>query len=437
MEPTVFLCQQCKTRILISASDAEPPLPGPGEVPSALEESFMQLEDTLYGPRGESSPHPPARRMEESFVVLPSGTARGPPAPPAPRVPFHATLRALTNVLEAASAATGVDHPVCTDCAADVHRELDAQTADLQADLAALEVALGRLEGAPPDTPDPAAQDAELAAAGRAVEEGRARLGEAEAAAAAAEAEVAALEAAAADLSAAETAYWHEFNAHQGALAAHVAERDAVAARLQAGSAALGTLRRANVLNDAFRIWFSGPFGTIGGLRLGRTPACPVPWEEVNAAWGAAVALLSILARLAGAQLSAARLLPMGSYPRVADARGTHELYGPVSKLLCPSYDKAQVGFLACLKEYAEWLAARGASPGFSLPWAIEGDRVGSQSIRYMLAKDKNWTKALKYMLVDLKFCLKATVALDNGRAVGAAPPSAQREDPDWSRARG
>lgn len=56
MEPTVFLCQQCKTRILISASDAEPPLPGPGEVPSALEESFMQLEDTLYGPRGESSP---------------------------------------------------------------------------------------------------------------------------------------------------------------------------------------------------------------------------------------------------------------------------------------------------------------------------------------------------------------------------------------------
>ncbi|RMZ55146.1 hypothetical protein APUTEX25_005424, partial [Auxenochlorella protothecoides] len=374
MEPTVFLCQQCKTRILISASDAEPPLPGPGEVPSALEESFMQLEDTLYGPRGESSPHPPARRMEESFVVLPSGTARGPPAPPAPRVPFHATLRALTNVLEAASAATGVDHPVCTDCAADVHRELDAQTADLQADLAALEVALGRLEGAPPDTPDPAAQDAELAAAGRAVEE---------------------------------------------------------------GSAALGTLRRANVLNDAFRIWFSGPFGTIGGLRLGRTPACPVPWEEVNAAWGAAVALLSILARLAGAQLSAARLLPMGSYPRVADARGTHELYGPVSKLLCPSYDKAQVGFLACLKEYAEWLAARGASPGFSLPWAIEGDRVGSQSIRYMLAKDKNWTKALKYMLVDLKFCLKATVALDNGRAVGAAPPSAQREDPDWSRARG
>lgn len=166
---------------------------------------------------------------------------------------------------------------------------------------------------------------------------------------------MAALEAAAADLSAAETAYWHEFNAHQGALAAHVAERDAVAARLQAGSAALGTLRRANVLNDAFRIWFSGPFGTIGGLRLGRTPACPVPWEEVNAAWGAAVALLSILARLAGAQLSAARLLPMGSYPRVADARGTHELYGPVSKLLCPSYDKAQVGFLACLKVGLGW----------------------------------------------------------------------------------
>ena len=50
----------------------------------------------------------------------------------------------------------------------------------------------------------------------------------------------------------------------------------------------------------------------------------------------------------------------------------------------------------------------------------IEGDRVGSLSIRFMLSKDKNWTKALKYMLVDLKFCLKATIALNSSGGAAA-----------------
>ena len=71
-------------------------------------------------------------------------------------------------------------------------------------------------------------------------------------------------------------------------------------------------------------------------------------------------------------------------------------------------------------QEYSEWLAQSVRSPGFHLPWAIEGDRVGSLSIRFMLAKDKNWTKALKYMLVDLKFCLKATIALNSSGGAAA-----------------
>lgn len=42
------------------------------------------------------------------------------------------------------------------------------------------------------------------------------------------------------------------------------------------------------------------------------------------------------------------RLLPQGSYPQVVDVRANqaHDLYGPVNKFLCQSYDKAQVGFL-------------------------------------------------------------------------------------------
>lgn len=44
------------------------------------------------------------------------------------------------------------------------------------------------------------------------------------------------------------------------------------------------------------------------------------------------------------------RLLPMGSYPRIADRKGTYDLYGPVNRLMCASYDRAMVCFLACLK---------------------------------------------------------------------------------------
>ena len=44
------------------------------------------------------------------------------------------------------------------------------------------------------------------------------------------------------------------------------------------------------------------------------------------------------------------RLLPMGSFPKIADKRGSVELYGPVKKLYCPNYDRAMTSYLACLK---------------------------------------------------------------------------------------
>ncbi len=47
---------------------------------------------------------------------------------------------------------------------------------------------------------------------------------------------------------------------------------------------------------------------------------------------------------------SAGRLVPMGSYPRVLDKKGSHDLYGPVNKLYCTAYDRAMTLYLACLK---------------------------------------------------------------------------------------
>lgn len=56
---------------------------------------------------------------------------------------------------------------------------------------------------------------------------------------------------------------------------------------------------------------------------------------------------------------AAYRLLPMGSHPRVADKRGTYDLFGPVNKLWGGGYDKAMSIFLACLKEFGDFARAR------------------------------------------------------------------------------
>ena len=58
----------------------------------------------------------------------------------------------------------------------------------------------------------------------------------------------------------------------------------------------LERLRRTNVFNDAFHIWFDGPFGTVNGFRLGRLPSVAVEWDEINAAWGMACLLLTTMA---------------------------------------------------------------------------------------------------------------------------------------------
>jgi beclin 1 len=59
-----------------------------------------------------------------------------------------------------------------------------------------------------------------------------------------------------------------------------------------------------------------------------------------------------VFARLQACKMtfSQYRLLPMGSHPRIADSKGTHDLFGPVNRFLCINYDRAVVCFLACLK---------------------------------------------------------------------------------------
>ena len=47
---------------------------------------------------------------------------------------------------------------------------------------------------------------------------------------------------------------------------------------------------------------------------------------------------------------SSYRLQPLGSYPRIVDKKGSHDLFGPVNKIYCASYDRAMALYLACLR---------------------------------------------------------------------------------------
>ena len=57
----------------------------------------------------------------------------------------------------------------------------------------------------------------------------------------------------------------------------------------------------------------------------------------------------------------------------------------------------------------------------FAFPFAIDGDRVHGLTVRLSMNRDSSWTKALKFMLADLKQALVWT----NRCALLTAPPLA------------
>lgn len=86
-----------------------------------------------------------------------------------------------------------------------------------------------------------------------------------------AEGELARLTAATEEMDAMEARFWHDYSDFQLQLLRYGEDRDALLARIAGAVEQREELRKANVFNDAFHIWHDGPFGTINGLRLGRT----------------------------------------------------------------------------------------------------------------------------------------------------------------------
>ncbi|GAQ78658.1 AUTOPHAGY 6 [Klebsormidium nitens] len=471
-----FFCQMCRSpleitgaEVLERGSSSEQRGAGPqasvlGSVMASrlpLDQSFVVLpkqrgvNPTSQPPKPPFPPYPGARPpasnppsappgaerggrgISESFVVLPGAAASmyqneiggehssgGEPGGVASISSYSAgmdaKITALTRVFEIASQQTQVEQPLCVECVRCLCEELDAETAEAEREAAAYEACLSRLAGEPEEALSEDEFQKEVKRANEEERQLQTQLARLQEQRRGTMAQLRDLESKTKELDNLEERYWHDFNDFKLQLAAHQNERDAVCAQIDAAAAQLELLKRTNVLTDAFPIWHDGEFGTINNFRLGRLPNVPVEWDEINAAWGQSCLLLHTMAQTCKLNFSV-RIIPLGSYPKIADAKNVYELYGPVNLFWSTRYDKAMVLFLACLKEFADFANARDRSndvpvdKAFTLPYKIEGDKVGGLTIKQSFNPNEKWTKALHLTLCNLKWALTWLVNQDNG----------------------
>eukprot|EP00795_Rhopilema_esculentum_P013698 gene13698-4608_t len=194
-----------------------------------------------------------------------------------------------------------------------------------------------------------------------------------------------------------EDKYWRDYCLHKKALSEFQDEQMSVSNQLQYAQSQLDKLRKTNVFNSTFHIWHKGHFGTINGFRLGRLPSVPVEWTEINAAWGQTVLLLHSLSKKIGLTFKRYRLVPYGNHSYIEcleEKMKELPLYGSGGFRFFwdTKFDQAMVAFLDCLQQFKEEVE-RGDS-GFYLPYRIQFN------------SEEHWTKALKFMLTNLKWGL-------------------------------
>ncbi|XP_026426409.1 beclin-1-like protein [Papaver somniferum] len=408
-----------------------------------MDHSFVVLSKQKNSSQGGVPPRPrggpgdnraSGKAMEDSFVVLPpaaasmynseSGSDGGAHLPSSGGIPgnhlhpnnsgFHSSITVLKRAFDIATTQTRVEQPLCLECMRVLSDKLDKEVDDVNKDIKAYEACLQRLEGETRDV----MSEADFFREKLKIEEEERRLEaaieETQKQCIEVDAELKDLEVKSNRFKDLEERYWHEFNNFQFQLTRHQEERDSILAKIEVSQAHLESLKRTNVLNDAFPISHEGEFGTINNFRLGRLPKIPVEWDELNAAWGQACLLLHTMAQYFRPKFPyRTKILPMGSYPRIMDSNNnTYELFGPVNLFWSTRYDKAMTLFLTCLKEFAEFANSKDQENSippekcFKLPYKIENDKVETHSITQSFNKQENWTKALKYTLCNLKWAL-------------------------------
>eukprot|EP00038_Savillea_parva_P026186 m.52091 g.52091 ORF g.52091 m.52091 type:complete len:439 (-) comp7350_c0_seq3:3177-4493(-) len=328
--------------------------------------------------------------------------------------PFHATQVAqhLFNVM---SGRADVDHPLCEECTDSLLDQLDAEHRRVEEEcreasefLKAQDQAMrgaesGSLESAQKELDDLKQEEAALIDRLKEVDKEQESL----------KSEEARLDIETKRLEAEEKRYWKEYNEYQLELGDVLEENATVTRQYRLACRQLEKLKKTNVFNDVFHIWHDGHFGTINNFRLGRLPTVPVGWDEINAAWGQTVLLLHTMALRLGVRFVRYRLVPYGSQSKLVsldDQSKELPLYGRdgIRMFWEPKFDQAMVAFLDCLQQFKDHVESKDAH--FKLPYFINKDKIGDStgelSIRIQLNHEEIWTRALKFMLTNVKWCL-------------------------------
>ncbi|KAG0480595.1 hypothetical protein HPP92_011453 [Vanilla planifolia] len=402
-----------RPRSVASPSEGNPPMKG-------IEESFVVL------PPAAASMYNSASTSEGVGVRLATPTASATTALQSNNSGFHSSITVLKKAFDIATSQTQVDQPLCLECMRVLSNKLDKEIEDVNMDIKAYEACLQRSELESYDV----LSDADFFKEKLKIEEEERRLQAAiedtERQFVEVKAEKKELESKSKLFKELEERYWHEFNNFQFQLASHQEERDAILAKIEVLQAHLELLKRTNVLADAFPIWHDGEFGTINNFRLGRSlkhrlngmKLMPLGGKLVYFCTQWLIIFGQNFRNLVCLQITSSiryriKIIPMGSYPRIMDSNNnTYELFGPVNLFWSTRYDKAMTLFLTCLKEFADFANAMDQEKNIPpekrlrLPYKIENDKVETYTITQSFNKQENWTKALRYMLCNLKWVL-------------------------------
>lgn len=208
---------------------------------------------------------------------------------------------------------------------------------------------------------------------------------------------------------------WHEYCRIKRQLLLSEDSQRSVNNQLKYAQMQLDKLTKTNVFNATFHIWHSGHFGTINNFRLGRLPNVPVDWAEINAAWGQTVLLLHSLAKKIDLMFERYRLVPYGNHSYLESLENKSKdlplyCFGGIRYMLDNRFDHAMVAFLDCLQQFKEKVEDGDAS--FHLPYRMDKGKIEdkstgkSYSIKVQFNSEEQWTKALKFMLTNLKWAL-------------------------------
>ncbi|CAG2164871.1 unnamed protein product [Oppiella nova] len=212
-----------------------------------------------------------------------------------------------------------------------------------------------------------------------------------------------------------EDKYWHEYNHIRHHIFICEDEQQSVDNQLRYAKTLFDKLKNTNVFNATFHIWHSGPFGTINNFRLGRLPTAPVEWGEINAAWGQSALLLHSLANKMNFTFKRFKIVPYGNHSfleSLEDRSRELPLYasGGIRYFWNNKFDNAMVAFLDCLQQFKEHVETQ--EKDFVLPYKMERDTIedpntnAKYSIKIQFNTEEQWTKALKFMLTNLKWAL-------------------------------